>query len=180
MSSLSSSIASRAASNLSTSKLTKSEKIKTGNKSYSTTSTNNNTRNSNINNNKTTYITTNQHWTHNINELLQVTLSLSFSKFLIFIIVSSLFILFVSHSYFIFILFLDSFSEKPRSYWTTKQGMNSRKFLEEFAKSKNFNPLVAENWYKVQKKDFTKHKVWEVRRGVMLGRRQRVDERLIY
>eukprot|EP00026_Physarum_polycephalum_P002368 Phypoly_transcript_02374.p1 GENE.Phypoly_transcript_02374~~Phypoly_transcript_02374.p1 ORF type:complete len:856 (+),score=113.95 Phypoly_transcript_02374:207-2774(+) len=45
---------------------------------------------------------------------------------------------------------------KPQNHWTTKEGVNSRKFLEQYAKSRNFDPLVPENWYKVQKKDFLK------------------------
>eukprot|EP00026_Physarum_polycephalum_P001288 Phypoly_transcript_01289.p1 GENE.Phypoly_transcript_01289~~Phypoly_transcript_01289.p1 ORF type:complete len:982 (+),score=115.84 Phypoly_transcript_01289:110-3055(+) len=39
------------------------------------------------------------------------------------------------------------FSFVPRSYW--EKSKNRRTYLEDFAKSKKFDPLVPENWYKI-------------------------------
>jgi hypothetical protein len=36
---------------------------------------------------------------------------------------------------------------KSVGHWKLHSGENSRKFLENFAKTRNFDPLVAENWY---------------------------------
>lgn len=37
--------------------------------------------------------------------------------------------------------------------------MNRRQFFEEFAAKKGFNPLSAENWYSVNRKDILKKRV---------------------
>eukprot|EP00026_Physarum_polycephalum_P001919 Phypoly_transcript_01922.p1 GENE.Phypoly_transcript_01922~~Phypoly_transcript_01922.p1 ORF type:complete len:959 (+),score=104.66 Phypoly_transcript_01922:166-3042(+) len=42
----------------------------------------------------------------------------------------------------------------PRSYWEVKK--NQLKFFDEYAKEKNFDPLVAENWYLVSVEDLSK------------------------
>jgi hypothetical protein len=41
------------------------------------------------------------------------------------------------------------FKAKPRGYWLSEKGKNLRALLEKFAKSRNFDPLVASNWYSV-------------------------------
>eukprot|EP00026_Physarum_polycephalum_P001974 Phypoly_transcript_01978.p1 GENE.Phypoly_transcript_01978~~Phypoly_transcript_01978.p1 ORF type:complete len:752 (+),score=127.08 Phypoly_transcript_01978:45-2300(+) len=38
---------------------------------------------------------------------------------------------------------------KPKGYWTDESGKNLRNFFEEFAKSKNLDPLLAETWYSI-------------------------------
>jgi hypothetical protein len=38
--------------------------------------------------------------------------------------------------------------QMPRGHWTDLQ--NCRKWFCDFAKAKGFDPLVAENWYKVR------------------------------
>lgn len=37
----------------------------------------------------------------------------------------------------------------PQGYWLNNKGKNLRLILEKFAKSRNFDPLVAENWYPI-------------------------------
>jgi hypothetical protein len=51
------------------------------------------------------------------------------------------------------------FSAKKTGYWTSEKGKNMRKFLEDFAKKRKFDPLVAENWYNVSKEDISQYKV---------------------
>eukprot|EP00026_Physarum_polycephalum_P001944 Phypoly_transcript_01947.p1 GENE.Phypoly_transcript_01947~~Phypoly_transcript_01947.p1 ORF type:complete len:919 (+),score=98.36 Phypoly_transcript_01947:138-2894(+) len=36
---------------------------------------------------------------------------------------------------------------KPHSFWVAEKGKNMRKFMENFAKGLNFDPLATENWY---------------------------------
>jgi hypothetical protein len=44
---------------------------------------------------------------------------------------------------------------KPLGYWSQGEGGGQRRraALESFAKESGFNPLVAENWYSVVRKD---------------------------
>jgi hypothetical protein len=50
---------------------------------------------------------------------------------------------------------------KPSGHWT-KDGNNIRELLEEFAKSKKFDPLIAENWYSISNREFLEFKVTDV------------------
>lgn len=38
---------------------------------------------------------------------------------------------------------------KPQGYWVAEKGKNMRLALIDFARSHNFDPLVAENWYPI-------------------------------
>jgi hypothetical protein len=42
---------------------------------------------------------------------------------------------------------------KPKGYWISDNGRNLRLLLENFARQKNFEPLVADNWYNVQRSE---------------------------
>jgi hypothetical protein len=46
-----------------------------------------------------------------------------------------------------------------RRYWISGNGKNMRRFFEDFAKRRNFDPLVPENWYLVDKSDILEEKV---------------------
>eukprot|EP00026_Physarum_polycephalum_P002904 Phypoly_transcript_02913.p1 GENE.Phypoly_transcript_02913~~Phypoly_transcript_02913.p1 ORF type:complete len:747 (+),score=87.92 Phypoly_transcript_02913:75-2315(+) len=48
------------------------------------------------------------------------------------------------------------FRQVPKSHWQSIS--NRRKYLEQYAKSKGFDPLVTTNWYSVQVADFLIHK----------------------
>jgi hypothetical protein len=41
--------------------------------------------------------------------------------------------------------------KRPYGYWTNEGNAQMRTFLDNFAHSKNFDPLVAENWYSFKK-----------------------------
>jgi hypothetical protein len=51
------------------------------------------------------------------------------------------------------------FTSKPAGYWNTRNGQNIREFFENFAKSREFDPLVVENWYSLST-EFMKLKVY--------------------
>ena len=53
-----------------------------------------------------------------------------------------------------FHLFLSLYSV---GFWTNVD--NRKKFLEDFAKKNRFDPLIAENWYKIRTKQFRAMKV---------------------
>jgi hypothetical protein len=59
---------------------------------------------------------------------------------------------------------LTGFSAKRHGYWTAEKGKNMRLFLEEFARQRNFDPLVAESWYAISKEDLSQYKVEGQRR----------------
>eukprot|EP00026_Physarum_polycephalum_P003261 Phypoly_transcript_03271.p1 GENE.Phypoly_transcript_03271~~Phypoly_transcript_03271.p1 ORF type:complete len:688 (+),score=73.27 Phypoly_transcript_03271:396-2459(+) len=44
------------------------------------------------------------------------------------------------------------FSPKPHRFWTSDNKRNLRLFFENIAKSRNFDPLIAENWYSLTNK----------------------------
>eukprot|EP00026_Physarum_polycephalum_P003096 Phypoly_transcript_03105.p1 GENE.Phypoly_transcript_03105~~Phypoly_transcript_03105.p1 ORF type:complete len:513 (+),score=72.19 Phypoly_transcript_03105:641-2179(+) len=48
----------------------------------------------------------------------------------------------------------DQPTKQAQGHWTSNENENSRKFFDDFASSKNFDPLVAENWYQFQGSDF--------------------------
>lgn len=37
--------------------------------------------------------------------------------------------------------------KKPRGFWTMNESENIRKFFDKYAFDRNFDPLVADNWY---------------------------------
>jgi hypothetical protein len=39
----------------------------------------------------------------------------------------------------------------PAGFWTSEKGKNMRAAFENFAMNLNFEPLVAENWYRVSR-----------------------------
>lgn len=47
------------------------------------------------------------------------------------------------------------FAPKPQGYWQTANRKNIRLFLENFAKKRNMDPLIAENWYSISTSEFT-------------------------
>eukprot|EP00026_Physarum_polycephalum_P003479 Phypoly_transcript_03491.p1 GENE.Phypoly_transcript_03491~~Phypoly_transcript_03491.p1 ORF type:complete len:593 (+),score=70.39 Phypoly_transcript_03491:636-2414(+) len=49
----------------------------------------------------------------------------------------------------------EQFKSKARNYWNKS---NRKKFLDNFAKTKGFDPLVAENWYLIQRSEIKKLK----------------------
>lgn len=42
------------------------------------------------------------------------------------------------------------------------EGKNLRAFFEEFARKRDFDPLVLENWYPMQLEDIMAEKVWKL------------------
>jgi hypothetical protein len=44
-------------------------------------------------------------------------------------------------------------------YWKQEKGANVREFFVRFAQRRNFDPLVAENWYSIHQKDIVATKV---------------------
>lgn len=38
-------------------------------------------------------------------------------------------------------------------FWTTGENINIKLLLDEYARTHNFDPLVAENWYKINGKN---------------------------
>ena len=50
-------------------------------------------------------------------------------------------------------------SPKPAGYWLSDQRRNMREVFEKFARSRNFEPLVAKNWYPISKLMFRQDKV---------------------
>jgi hypothetical protein len=46
-----------------------------------------------------------------------------------------------------------------RGYWTVEESKNVRKFFDEFAKSRNFDPLQPQNWYRFSSDDILQVKV---------------------
>jgi hypothetical protein len=51
------------------------------------------------------------------------------------------------------------YTHKPVDFWHSQQGSNVRQFFENFAKKKNFDPLIAENWYGVSRHEIMATKV---------------------
>ena len=91
------------------------------------------------------------------------------TSFLLFsFLIYSLFFLFISfflYYYFSLLLFfIESsmnafgFSTKPNGQWHGKKINKRRSFLEEYAKSRNFDPLLPSTWYSLQEK-IVKNKV---------------------
>ena len=54
---------------------------------------------------------------------------------------------------------LEDIRKKPYGYWITEQGRNMRGVLESLSKSNGFDPLVADHWYNVSRRDFILHRV---------------------
>lgn len=44
--------------------------------------------------------------------------------------------------------------KKPMNYWSSENGKNMRILFEQFAESRNFDPLVPENWYDFSAESF--------------------------
>lgn len=51
------------------------------------------------------------------------------------------------------------YTENPGGYWLADKGKNMRTFLEDFARSRNLDPLLAETWYNTPFKVIKKLKV---------------------
>jgi hypothetical protein len=51
----------------------------------------------------------------------------------------------------------------PVGFWTSEKGKNMRAEFEKFARSRNFDPLVAEGWYNVPGQAFLKSPVCSMR-----------------
>jgi hypothetical protein len=47
----------------------------------------------------------------------------------------------------------------PSGHWTNDDGKNMRSFFTRFAQQRKFDPLVAENWYRITRKDVMLEKV---------------------
>jgi hypothetical protein len=48
--------------------------------------------------------------------------------------------------------FVESSTRHPFGYWTSNAAENTRRFFDEFAKARNLDPLIPDNWYNVTKK----------------------------
>lgn len=48
---------------------------------------------------------------------------------------------------------------KPHGHWSIQEGINVKLFLDNFAASRNFDPLDAEKWYTIRLKDILREKV---------------------
>lgn len=65
---------------------------------------------------------------------------------------------FIPFNLFIFAFFVSFLLEyKSKGYWLDVN--NCRKFFDEYAKEKGFDPLDAENWYEVRSVDLGEKKV---------------------
>jgi hypothetical protein len=49
----------------------------------------------------------------------------------------------------------ESRNRNAYGFWTKDDGSQMRKFFDEFASLKKFDPLIPENWHSVTKKDIT-------------------------
>eukprot|EP00026_Physarum_polycephalum_P003775 Phypoly_transcript_03789.p1 GENE.Phypoly_transcript_03789~~Phypoly_transcript_03789.p1 ORF type:complete len:743 (+),score=94.75 Phypoly_transcript_03789:50-2278(+) len=49
-------------------------------------------------------------------------------------------------------------SVNPAGYWTNDRSQNMRKFFDDYAQKMNFDPLNANNWYNVKRKDIVLEK----------------------
>ena len=50
------------------------------------------------------------------------------------------------------------FTTKPANFWNSGNGQNIRQFFENFAKNREFDPIVVDNWYSLST-DFMNEKV---------------------
>lgn len=50
-------------------------------------------------------------------------------------------------------------AQQPHSHWTGEKGRNMRAFFESFAKKRNFDPLIADHWYNITRRDIVDAKV---------------------
>jgi hypothetical protein len=54
---------------------------------------------------------------------------------------------------------LNSHGRQPHGHWTIDDGKNLRLFFDEFARRRNFDPLVPENWYSISQPAVMSEKV---------------------
>ena len=52
-------------------------------------------------------------------------------------------------------------TKKPHAFWTVMKGKNSRAFFDKFAQKRQFDPLVAKEWYCIKSSDVKLEKVCE-------------------
>ena len=51
------------------------------------------------------------------------------------------------------------FSTKPVRYWTAERGKNLRMVLENYARSKKLDPLLAATWYNIPRLELVENNV---------------------
>jgi hypothetical protein len=54
---------------------------------------------------------------------------------------------------------MQSYTPKPKGFWSFDKGKNMRAFLASLAEKMGFDPLVADDWYSVSRQEFIQYRV---------------------